>query len=82
MSGVTLIMSREELKELTGYQQPAAQLRELHKRGFHRARRSSLGHVILERAHYEAVCRGTAGAADVPVPRLHVPHVAQLRSKL
>lgn len=42
-----------------GYSQPAKQLQELHRQGFWRARRSRLtGAIILERAHYEAVCRG------------------------
>lgn len=53
-----LTLDSDELHALTGYRQPAAQLRELHRQGFHRARRSPAGHVVLERAHYEAVCAG------------------------
>ena len=55
---MSLILSPEELRLLTGYQQQARQLSELHRQGYWRARRSVLGAVILERAHYEAVCRG------------------------
>ena len=52
----SLILSFEELVHLTGYRQPAAQLNNLKAQGFHRARRNALGSVVLERAHYEAVC--------------------------
>lgn len=49
---MSLLLSRAELVALTGYRQPAAQLAELHRQGFHRARRASVdGAVILERAH-------------------------------
>lgn len=37
---------------------PRCQLRELHRQGFWRARLGRNGKVILERAHYEAVCAG------------------------
>lgn len=54
-----LILTREELEALTGYRQPSAQLRELHRLGYWRARRSKLsGAIIVERAHYHAVCEG------------------------
>ena len=45
-------------KALTKYARPGQQLEELHRRGFHRARRARDGSVVLERAHYEAVCAG------------------------
>ena len=52
-------LSHAEIAQITGYQQHAKQLEELLRMGFWRARRSRLsGSVILERAHYEAVCRG------------------------
>ncbi len=53
-------LSFAEIKDVTGgYVQPAAQLAELHRQGYYRARRSRLtGEVILERAHYEAVNAG------------------------
>jgi hypothetical protein len=57
MSDLTL--SGQELQDVTGYKRPADQLRELHRQGFWRARRSRVtGEVILERAHYDAVARG------------------------
>ena len=58
MTSITL--SQDEIRAITDYVQPAAQLAELLRRGFDRARRSSrTGMVILERAHYDAVCAGT-----------------------
>lgn len=54
-----LILCAVELQSLTGYRQAAAQLAELHRQGYWRARRAPItGRVILERAHYEAVARG------------------------
>lgn len=55
MSDIT--MSKAELVALTSYELPCKQLAELHAQGFHRARIGRDG-VILERAHYEAVCEG------------------------
>ncbi|MCH8178170.1 MAG: DUF4224 domain-containing protein [Proteobacteria bacterium] len=52
-----LILSKEELVQLTHYEQPSKQLAELHRRGFVRAYIGRHG-LVLERAHYEAVCRG------------------------
>jgi len=52
-----VVLSRDELKALTGYEQPSRQLTELHRRGFVRAYIGRHG-LVLERAHYEAVCRG------------------------
>lgn len=53
-----LILSDGEIEALTGYTRAAEQLRELHRQGFTRARRDRLGRVIVERAHYDAVCIG------------------------
>jgi hypothetical protein len=61
-----LTLSAAELVELTGYRQPAAQLAELRRQGFHRARRLITGGVVLERAHYDAVCAGRDKPADAP----------------
>ena len=55
-TGITL--TADEIRELTRYDRPAFQLRELQQRGFSRAYIRA-GAVVLERAHYEAVCRGT-----------------------
>jgi hypothetical protein len=38
-------------------------------RGFHRAHRDRSGQVVLERAHYEAVCRGATPQASATGPR-------------
>lgn len=68
-----LTLTADELRELTGYSQPAAQLRWLMARGFYRAARSNTtGRVILERAHYEAVCAGRA-TMEAPAPKLRQP---------
>jgi hypothetical protein len=69
-------LSEEELIELTDYRQPAKQLEVLREQGFWRARRSLVtGGVILERAHYEAVCAGETrpgrGGKQRPEPELH-----------
>lgn len=65
-------LSADEVKEITDYEWPSKQLAELHRMGFWRARRSPLtGKVILERAHYEAVCRGEQPAErQIRRPRL------------
>lgn len=69
---MTLTLTPDELQALTGYKQPAAQLAELHRQGYWRARRAPItGRVILERAHYEAVAQGTdQQPADRRAPRL------------
>lgn len=64
MSSITLTAA--ELVEVTGYRRAAEQLAELQRRGFVRARKSRLGDVILERAHYDAVCSGAQASADQP----------------
>jgi Domain of unknown function (DUF4224) len=53
-----IVLTEAELIALTGYKQRGPQLKELHRQGFHRARLGRLGGLILERAHYEAVCGG------------------------
>ncbi|WP_051237625.1 hypothetical protein [Ottowia thiooxydans] len=56
-----LLLREEEIRAVTGgYVRPAEQLSELHLQGFFRARRSRAGNILLERAHYEAVCSGGA----------------------
>jgi hypothetical protein len=61
-----LLLSDAELVALTGYQRQAEQLAELQRQGFSRARRDRAGRVVLERAHYEAVCAGHRAPADRP----------------
>lgn len=53
-----LVLSDAELRALTKYARAGQQLEELRRRGFYRARRARDGSVVLERAHYEAVCAG------------------------
>lgn len=60
-----ITLTEDELIAVTGYRQPAAQLAALQARGFWLARKSTItGRVILDRAHYEAVCQGAAQTAD------------------
>jgi len=68
-----ITLSAEELADLTGYRQPAKQLEKLRADGYWRARRSITGRVILERAHYEAVCHGIDAKPAVQRPRVRVP---------
>jgi len=55
---MTIILTSDELDDLSGYRKPKRQLAELHRQGFYRARISATGNVILERAHFDAVCAG------------------------
>lgn len=54
-------LTPSELEAITGYRRAAEQLRVLHARGYWRAYRDRLGRVVLERPHYDAVCRGQDG---------------------
>lgn len=62
----SVILTREEIDALTGYQWPSKQLAELKRQGFYRARFGPAGNVLLERAHYEAVCAGPRAEANRP----------------
>jgi hypothetical protein len=62
-----LLLTEAELEALTGYRRPHEQLAELHQQGFSRARRNRLGRVVLERAHYDAVCAGAKQPAKPKV---------------
>ena len=66
---MTLTLNKDELRDLTGYEQPSKQLAELHRRGFHRAYIGRHG-LVLERAHYEAICRGET---QRPKPKINIP---------
>lgn len=70
MSSTTL--SEEEIIKITGgYKRQSAQLAELHRQGYFRARRSKLtGAVVLEREHYLAVCAGPKAVPQMPRPKL------------
>lgn len=73
-----LTLTAAELDELCPeVTQPAARVRRLHAEGFVRARLSD-GRVILERAHYDAVCRGEFGQGKKPAhnePRVNLTAV-------
>lgn len=52
------VLTEQELLDLTGYSLPSKQLEALKSRGFVRAYRGRNGRVIVERPHYDSVCRG------------------------
>lgn len=79
----SLILTDTELCILTGYQRPAKQLEVLLHRGFHRAHINRAGVLILERAHYNAVCAGTVLAANdsyEPAVHLRTDHLRRRRA--
>jgi hypothetical protein len=65
-----ILLSPNELYELTHYRLAAKQLEELRRQGFYRARIGRSGAVVLERAHYEAVCRGVECGATAARPKV------------
>lgn len=69
-----LTLTPDEIRELTGYSQPAKQLAELRRQGFYRARRNVLGAVVLERGHYDAVVAGRE-VAPPAAPQLRPPRL-------
>jgi hypothetical protein len=76
---VTLRLSPAELIEVSGgYTQTSRQLEALRAAGFWRARLGRDGQVVLERAHYEAVCAGAVapGARPSQTDRPQVRRVA------
>jgi hypothetical protein len=78
MNDTPIILSGDEISALTGgMMQISAQVRDLHAQGFVRAR-IKRGRVILERAHFEAVCAGRFAKAipeiDTPRPRVKQVH--------
>lgn len=61
---MSVLLSDDEVEALAGgLTQPQRQLEELRKQGFWRVRLSRAHKVILERAHYEAVCAGAVQPA-------------------
>ncbi len=71
---MTITLSPEEIEALTGYRLAARQLDMLHRAGFYRARLGPTGSVILERAHYDAVCAGIQQPAR---PKINPPRDAK-----
>ncbi|MDB5851085.1 MAG: hypothetical protein JWP29_4837 [Rhodoferax sp.] len=74
-----IVLSDAELEAITGYKTASKQLQVLQQRGFNRA---FLGRyrLILERAHYEAVCSGAATVA-AKEPRVHLPVLKPRKSR-
>jgi hypothetical protein len=70
MSDLTL--TSEEIEEITGFAQPCKQLEALRTNGFIRAHRARDGRIVLERAHYLAVCNGqfNNGKSQAPAANL------------
>ena len=64
---MTIILTTDELERVTGYKTHKRQMQELHRQGFYRARIAATGNVILERAHYDAVCAGDKPAKEPTV---------------
>jgi hypothetical protein len=58
---MSLVLTADEIRELTGLELPRCQVRRLQAQGFARARLVR-GKAVLERAHYDAVCRGEFAA--------------------
>jgi hypothetical protein len=75
---LSITLTDDELLELTRYSRPSDQLRALHKRGFSRAYLDRFGQVVLERAHFLAVC---SGAVELPRPQVRMPQLRQVARK-
>lgn len=64
-NAMSIILTDNEVEQITGYKRASEQIPELHRQGFYRARRSkTTGDVILERAHYDAICAAGHAAND------------------
>jgi hypothetical protein len=77
MDAPSIVLSHAELVQLTRYERAERQLEVLHLRGFHRAYIGRDKTVVLERAHYEAVCRGEVQLARPRVKPPVVKHLAR-----
>ncbi len=66
---MNILLDKEEIVALTGFEWPSKQLQQLHLAGFWRARIGKSGAVLLERSHYEAVASGAAAEAKRPKVR-------------
>lgn len=81
----SICLTEAEIFALTGLQKPRCQVNVLQKRGFVRAYLRH-GRALLERAHYEAVCRGQYAAPpekrdNPPADRPRVRPVSRLMGK-
>ena len=72
------VLPRDQVERLSGgYKRPSDQLRALHALGYYRARIGKVSReVVLERAHYDAVCAGQGAASN---DDQHQPKVRPLR---
>lgn len=70
----SIVLSVEEIEQLTGYKLATMQLERLRKDGFYRARIGRQG-VVLERSHYEAVSRGQDSAPMKPSKTVNLSHL-------
>lgn len=69
----TLTLTPDEILEITGFSMPCKQLEALRQQGFTRAHRArDTGRVILERAHYIAVCAGQFQSTRSALPSANV----------
>lgn len=53
----SIVLSKDEITALTGYEQATKSLAVLHRRGFSRAYINRKGEIVLERTHYESVTK-------------------------
>jgi transposase len=79
-----VLMSLPEVKRISGgYDQPRRQLEALREQGFWRERLGRDHQVVLERAHYAAVCAGAVEPGyeprDTHRPKLHAIRCARPR---
>lgn len=65
-----ITLTQAELHALTGYRRACDQLKALHAAGYWRARLAPTGRVVLERVHFEAVCKGQTTGSAAPRPKL------------
>lgn len=72
---MSITLDDSELIALTGYERPSKQLAELIRHGFYRARIGRFNKVVLERAHFEAVCASHEPAANAPPPKVRPPRL-------
>lgn len=67
---MNITLTPQELVELTGYRRGGDQLKALHAAGYWRARLAPTGRVVVERVHFEAVCKGQTAGSAAPRPKL------------
>lgn len=65
----SIILTKEEIEQITGYTQATKQLNVLQRRGFLRAYIDRNGRVVLERNHYDAVTSGQFSSGERTKPK-------------